>query len=1016
MPAPPSSRWSSPPPRPTCGTCWWTGEPSWRTAGTPPSTCPASSTTRSGRSWDEPRGRQHRTARHVRPGAGGGAARHRAGRRHGRRGRARGRDRGCRRDRRRAARCGGPLRDPGLRGQPHAPGVRGRPRRRVRRPDGRAAVRRVGHHGHDRGHARGDGGGAPGPRRCPARRGGERGDHAPRDQVGLRPGDGGRAAAVRDGGRVHRRCDLPRRPRGASGVRGPRGRVCGPRLRRDAGRLPPAGPLGRRVLRGGRVRRGPVAQGARGRPRRRARPARARQSARVRRGGQARRRARRRLGGPLHLHDRRGHWGARGERHGGHLPPGNGLLHPPAVPRRPQGDRRRRERGRRDELQPGFELYDLDGVLHRARRPRHAYDARGGPAGGDHRRRPRAPPRRRGPPHAGRPHRRRGARGTVLHAHRLPPGRAAGGRRRDGGRRGAAGARRPDILSARGVAWPAAGRATQEAVMRRTAGVLGVLVLVALGPIGVARADTLVTNDTGGNYVRAGGGTDATMLSCNTGRRTQNEPSVAVDPRNSDIIVAGSNDDCAEIQNGSGNVWAGYYRSTDGGDNWVSSLVPGYPADTSAFGTASPAHGSCAAAGDPTQSFDGAGHLYYGFSCFNRVKPTNGSIYVARYDNDGASYVRTLRVERGTPSVWGLFQDKINIAADQSTGTPTAGNVYVAWARYAGQAANNVVLFSRSTDGGATFSRPVRLTGGHAEEQFADIAVGPQGAVYVTYREIAHQKSTQNRIRITRSTDGGQTFSAPTTVASIDPFDSTDFGPDTCGDGPFACPSGLTYARFSSLSAVAADADGVHIVWSARTAAGQSKVFARNSADGLSWSAPAVPIDTAATGHQFFPDITTGAGTLSVVFQDSRGDGSYSPDLPPGDTIGGTNSGNVVQAFVATSTNGVSWSETQVSSMGTNPNWEVRGSMRSPFFGDYNYTSAAGAATASVWTDTRDLPPGTDPREIGADDDADGFDGRQTCTWIPNDINAASYSSPTIADPCLSQGGLDHNIYIATAP
>jgi hypothetical protein len=32
---------------------------------------------------------------------------------------------------------------------------------------------------------------------------------------------------------------------------------------------------------------------------------------------------------------------------------------------------------------------------------------------------------------------------------------------------------------------------------------------------------------------------------------------------------------------------------------------------------------------------------------------------------------------------------------------------------------------------------------------------------------------------------------------------------------------------------------------------------------------------------------------------------------------------------------------------------------------------------------------------------------------MPNDIDAASYSSPTIADPCLSQGGLDQNIYIA---
>jgi hypothetical protein len=552
--------------------------------------------------------------------------------------------------------------------------------------------------------------------------------------------------------------------------------------------------------------------------------------------------------------------------------------------------------------------------------------------------------------------------------------------------------------------------------MRRAAGLIAAIALLTVGPVGAAGADTRVTNDTAGNYKRYNGTTDPTMLSCNTGRRTQNEPSVAIDPRNTAIMVAGSNDYCAEIRNGSGNVWAGYYRSTNGGGTWSNSLVPGYPADTSAAGTVSPTHGSCAAAGDPTQSFDGAGHLYYGFICFNRAKPTNGSIYVARYDSHGASYVRTVRVERGTPSVWGLFQDKINVAVDQSRGTATAGNVYVAWARYPGQSANNVLFFTRSTDGGQTFEDPIRLTDGQAEEQFADIGIGPRGAVYVTFREIAHQKSTENRIGIVRSTDGGQSFSAPTTVASITPFDSTDYGPDTCGDGPFSCPSGLTYARFSSLSAVAADDQGVHVVWSARDTNGQARIFVRNSLDGLSWSAPAAPI-SAGTGHQFFPDIASSGGRLSVIFQDSRSDPAYSPALPPGNTATGANSGNVVQSFIARSTNGgLSWTEALVSTAGTNPNWEVRGGMRSPFFGDYNYASAAGSVARAVWTDTRSLLPGKDPREAGADDDADGFDGAQSCTWVPNDINAPSYSSPTIDDPCLSQGGLNQDIYVAAAP
>ena len=46
----------------------------------------------------------------------------------------------------------------------------------------------------------------------------------------------------------------------------------------------------------------------------------------------------------------------------------------------------------RDQHQPGLELHDLDVVLHRARRPRHADDGRRGAGGGDARRRPRSAP------------------------------------------------------------------------------------------------------------------------------------------------------------------------------------------------------------------------------------------------------------------------------------------------------------------------------------------------------------------------------------------------------------------------------------------------------------------------------------------------------------------------------------------------------------------------------------------------------------------------------------------------
>jgi hypothetical protein len=193
-------------------------------------------------------------------------------------------------------------------------------------------------------------------------------------------------------------------------------------------------------------------------------------------------------------------------------------------------------------------------------------------------------------------------------------------------------------------------------------------------------------------------------------------------------------------------------------------------------------------------------------------------------------------------------------------------------------------------------------------------------------------------------------------------------------------------------------------------------VFVRSSANGVNWKTPARTLDSVPVGHQWTPDIASTAGVISVVFYDSRSDPAYSPGLPPGNTASGTNSGDVVNTFVAKSTNGgASWSETQISTAGSNFGWETHGSRRVGFWGDYIYISAVGRTVVAVWTDSRDLVPGADPRETGADDDEDGFDVFQPCTYVPNDINAPSYSSPTIGDPCLSQGGLDQNIYAAGA-
>jgi hypothetical protein len=547
--------------------------------------------------------------------------------------------------------------------------------------------------------------------------------------------------------------------------------------------------------------------------------------------------------------------------------------------------------------------------------------------------------------------------------------------------------------------------------------IMALLLAVPAASLAAPDGEQRVTRDaTPGSYLRYDGASDATMAACSTGRRSQNEPSIAIDPSNPNVVVAGANDYCAAIENG--DVWTGYYRSTNGGLTWANSLVPGYLTDESPAGSASPTHGTCGAAGDPTQAFDNQGRLFYAFICFNRGRPVNGSVYAARYLDHGATYDRTVLIKRGTPSglfLTGLFQDKINLTVDQTTG-PFSGNVYVAWSQYDGFAPTNAVLFSRSTDHGLSFSRAVRVTPvERGTASFADLAVGPDGTVYLTFLTYPSSSRPTWDIWLTRSTDGGVSFGAASHVATIQAFDSNQFsgtGAYDCGDGPFICPTGFTFSRFFSNSAVTADASGVHVVYAAETAAGQSKVFVRSSPDGVTWPNPSTTLDAVPVGHQWFPDIASADGVLTVIFYDSREDPAYSPNVPPGNTAGGGNSGDVVNAFVAQSSDGgASWTETEVSTQGSNFGWETHGSRRIGFWGDYLYVSAVPGAVHVAWTDSRDLVPGVDPRGTAKPIVPDPFDVFQPCTYDPNDINAPSYSSPTIDDPCLSQGGLDQNIY-----
>ena len=165
---------------------------------------------------------------------------------------------------------------------------------------------------------------------------------------------------------------------------------------------------------------------------------------------------------------------------------------------------------------------------------------------------------------------------------------------------------------------------------------------------------------------------------------------------------------------------------------------------------ASPLFGTHTDAGDPIAAFDSDGNLFVGGIAFNRVKPSNGDVYVATYGTNpvGAypvDYLRTRVVGKGTPSqvIGGIFQDKPMLEVDR-TGGANDGNVYVCWSRFTG-GGQNKIYFSRSTDHGNTFSQPIAIS--RSEEiksvQGCDIAIEADGDVYVTFRTFT---SNQNQL------------------------------------------------------------------------------------------------------------------------------------------------------------------------------------------------------------------------------------------------------------------------------
>jgi hypothetical protein len=553
---------------------------------------------------------------------------------------------------------------------------------------------------------------------------------------------------------------------------------------------------------------------------------------------------------------------------------------------------------------------------------------------------------------------------------------------------------------------------------------------LAGGP--AAGANIRVTVDRAGTYVSAdqlsgGSYTDAVLARCGIDRRMQNEPTLAIDPRNHAIRAAGSNDYCTVPT--AGDAWAGFYRSTDSGTTWTDSLLPGYNGDTSAQGTSSPlaalVAGGALAAGDPQMSWDGQGDLFYMGNNFNRgrengvsarFRDNTGDIWVATYSpapgatgttSDGSHYVRTVLLATNTFGQ-GNLNDKTDVVAD-----PATGNVYAAWSDFHGNGCNEI-FFSRSTDHGATFSQPVKISGGICGNQGPSIAIGRGGHVFVAWEgntggALARTPGAVDGAAFVASGDFGKTFGKASLALDYTPFTSRQFagnGSRECGDAPFNCPTGQTFPRFD-LAGPSLAADNVHgtlvMAFEVEQASGQGQIEYVTSTDGgASWSAPKL-LAPAATGHQFFPWVTASGGAVMAAWYDSRGDRNYSPTRAPCNSATGMTSACLNVRFAESADGGQTWeSSIQVTNVPTNPNYEQFGGRLVPFIGDYLTVAAQGGSVGVIWTDQRNT--------VGAADRSGDNDGAD----VSGDPETGGICTSSLTTCFDGTGGLDQNIYTAS--
>ena len=373
------------------------------------------------------------------------------------------------------------------------------------------------------------------------------------------------------------------------------------------------------------------------------------------------------------------------------------------------------------------------------------------------------------------------------------------------------------------------------------------------------------------------------------------EVSIVINPKNLNQLVAGSN-----ISN--------CHYSTNGGLNWSWLNL------TSTYGVY----------GDPIVMCDTMGYFYY----FHLSNPSSGNwidrMVCQKSTNAGVSWSNGTYTGLNYPKE----EDKPGVVIDRKN-----NYIYITWTEFdyygtTNQSDSSRILFSKSTDGGLTWSTPVRIDklGGDCYDsdntaEGAVPATGPNGELYVAWAG-PKVRNSQYGIFLNKSTDKGVTWLANPIYVCDQPggWDYNVAGIYRCNGLPATCCD-ASNGPYSG---------NIYINWTDSAGVNDHDVkFIKSTNGGTNWSSVKRVNNDAAGKEQFFSWMTVDQynGHIYIVFYDRR---NYSD--------------NNTDVYIARSTDGgETFSNFVVSSSSFIPG-------QGTFFGDYNGITAYAGVVRPIWT------------------------------------------------------------------